>query len=189
MQYCLSNTVNNASFSYNSAIIEQLTKEQKLKGFGEAPIPADLVARYFIRRVDSFGSTPLLDSGRSFSKLKSKEDLLSKIKVPYSPCLEEEQVDGLFCIRTDNYLGLDYYYFPNESKKIAHINQSLNFSCNRIENKYRSCSFNNYPNPPYNINLRISFSKPDKFFYIVSYTDYLFYTTTGEHIWQTSSKQ
>ena len=95
-----------------------------------------------------------------------------------------------FCVEKIKYPGLSryYYYLPNESKKMAYIDQTFSFYCISDQEKKR-CSMMNWTNDPINLHLSIHFTDPQNFFYIMPYVEQYFFNVTGEHIWQTLPKQ
>ena len=107
----------------------------------------------------------------------------------YAPCRPENQEPYFFCVENTKSPGSLrlYYYLPNESKKMAYIDQSLSIYCHWLNGK-KSCSMMNWTNDPVNLELTMHFTDPQNFFYIIPYAEKHFYDTMGEHIWQNKAK-
>lgn len=131
---------------------------------------------------------------RRDNHLSSSNDLLALYKrvdnlSDFEDCQTDIQINGLFCLKERSFNTVEYFYFPDSNQKIPHINQSINFHCEKSLNNTTGCKLTNLPDYPYNLNIWIYFRNPKHFFYIISYVESYLYQTTGEHIWQTSLKQ
>ena len=166
-----------------------IIKSQKIKEkLGIENIPDDVLARMNI-----YQANPQNTKNRLENNLKTQSDVLKHLNRNgdhYVPCRPENQEPHFFCVEKIKYPGLSryYYYLPNESKKMAYIDQTFSFYCISDQEKKR-CSMMNWTNDPINLHLSIHFTDPQNFFYIMPYVEQYFFNVTGEHIWQTLPKQ
>ena len=165
-------------------IIESKNIKEKL---GIENIPDDVLARMNI-----YQANPQIPKNRPENNLQTQADVLkyrNRNGDHYAPCGPENQEPYFFCVEDKKSPGSlrYYYYLPNESKKMAYINQSLAIDCHWL-NGEKSCSMTNYTNDPVNLKLTMHFTDPQNFFYIMPYAEKHFYDAMGEHIWQNKAK-
>lgn len=167
-------------------IIRSQNIKEKL---GIENIPDDVLARMNI-----YQANPQKAKNTPENNLQTQADVINFLNRNgdhYAPCGPENQEPHFFCVDDKKSPGSlrYYYYLPNESKKMAYIDQSLAISCHWLNGK-KSCSMMNYyTNDPVNLHLSMHFTDPQNFFYIIPYAEKHFYDTMGEHIWQNLPKQ
>ena len=165
-------------------IIESKKIKEKL---GIENIPDDVLARMNI-----YQANPQKAKNTPENNLQTQADVLNyrnRNGDHYAPCGPENQEPHFFCVEDKKSPGSlrYYYYLPNESKKMAYIDQSLSFTCHPDDGKKR-CRMMNWTNDPVNLELTMHFTDPQNFFYIIPYAEKYFYDTMGEHIWQNKAK-
>ena len=165
-------------------IIESKNIKEKL---GIENIPDDVLARMNI-----YQANPQIPKNRPENNLQTQADVLkyrNRNGDHYAPCGPENQEPHFFCVEDKKSPGSlrYYYYLPNESKKIAYIDQPLAITCHPDGGKKR-CGMMNWTNDPVNLELTMYFTDPQNFFYIIPYAEKHFYDTMGEHIWQNKAK-
>ena len=165
-------------------IIESKNIKEKL---GIENIPDDVLARMNI-----YQANPQKAKNTPENNLQTQADVLkyhNQDGNTYAPCRPENQEPYFFCVENTKSPGSLrlYYYLPNESKKMAYIDQSLSIYCHWLNGK-KSCSMMNWTNDPVNLELTMHFTDPQNFFYIIPYAEKHFYDTMGEHIWQNKAK-
>lgn len=146
-----------------------------------------------IRRIAPENDTVIRDSNH----FQNKEDViayyqqksLTNDRFIAEPCIHQEQVEGLFCLR--NKTKIRYFYLPQESKQLPYLDQSINFYCMPITKPLteQNCTLYSNPDKPFNLNTSLLFTNPNNFFYVMPYAEKLIFNSTGEHVWQTSLKQ
>ena len=165
-------------------IIESKNIKEKL---GIENIPDDVLARMNI-----YQANPQKAKNTPENNLQTQADVLkyrNRNGDHYAPCGPENQEPHFFCVEDKKSPGSlrYYYYLPNESKKIAYIDQPLAITCHPDGGKKR-CGMMNWTNDPVNLELTMYFTDPQNFFYIIPYAEKHFYDTMGEHIWQNKAK-
>ena len=165
-------------------IIESKNIKEKL---GIENIPDDVLARMNI-----YQANPQKAKNTPENNLQTQADVLkyrNRNGDHYAPCGPENQEPHFFCVDDKKSPGSlrYYYYLPNESKKIAYIDQPLAITCHPDGGKKR-CGMMNWTNDPVNLELTMYFTDPQNFFYIIPYAEKHFYDTMGEHIWQNKAK-
>ena len=165
-------------------IIESKKIKEKL---GIENIPDNVLARMNIRKVN-----PQKAKNTPENNLQTQADVLkyhNRNGDHYAPCRPENQEPHFFCVENTKSPGSLrlYYYLPNESKKMAYIDQSLSIYCHWLNGK-KSCSMMNWTTDPVNLELTMHFTDPQNFFYIIPYAEKHFYDAMGEHIWQNKAK-
>ena len=165
-------------------IIESKNIKEKL---GIENIPDDVLARMNI-----YQANPQKAKNTPENNLQTQADVLkyrNRNGDHYAPCGPENQEPYFFCVEDKKSPGSlrYYYYLPNESKKIAYIDQPLAITCHPDGGKKR-CGMMNWTNDPVNLELTMYFTDPQNFFYIIPYAEKHFYDTMGEHIWQNKAK-
>ena len=129
-------------------IIRSQNIKEKL---GIENIPDDVLARMNI-----YQANPQIPKNRPENNLQTQADVLkyrNRNGDHYAPCGPENQEPYFFCVEDKKSPGSlrYYYYLPNESKKMAYIDQSLAISCHWLNGK-KSCSMMNYyTNDPVNL--------------------------------------
>ena len=165
-----------------------IIESQKIKEeMGIGNIPDDVLARMNI-----YQANPQKAKNTPENNLQTQADVLkyhNQDGNTYAPCRPENQEPHFFCVENTKSPGSLrlYYYLPNESKKMAYIDQSLSIYCHWL-NGEKSCSMMNWTNDPVNLELTMHFTDPQNFFYIIPYAEKHFYDTMGEHIWQNKAK-
>ncbi len=165
-------------------IIESKNIKEKL---GIENIPDDVLARMNI-----YQANPQKAKNTPENNLQTQADVLNyrnRNGDHYAPCGPENQEPHFFCVEDKKSPGSlrYYYYLPNESKKIAYIDQPLAITCHPDDGKKR-CGMMNWTNDPVNLELTMYFTDPQNFFYIIPYAEKHFYDAMGEHIWQNKAK-
>ena len=165
-------------------IIESKNIKEKL---GIENIPDDVLARMNI-----YQANPQKAKNTPENNLQTQADVLkyrNRNGDHYAPCGPENQEPHFFCVEDKKSPGSlrYYYYLPNESKKMAYIDQPLAITCHPDGGKKR-CGMMNWTNDPVNLELTMYFTDPQNFFYIIPYAEKHFYDTMGEHIWQNKAK-
>ena len=165
-------------------IIESKKIKEKL---GIENIPDDVLARMNI-----YQANPQKAKNTPENNLQTQADVLkyrNRNGDHYAPCGPENQEPHFFCVEDKKSPGSlrYYYYLPNESKKIAYIDQPLAITCHPDDGKKR-CGMMNWTNDPVNLELTMYFTDPQNFFYIIPYAEKHFYDAMGEHIWQNKAK-
>ena len=165
-------------------IIESKNIKEKL---GIENIPDDVLARMNI-----YQANPQKAKNTPENNLQTQADVLkyrNRNGDHYAPCGPENQEPHFFCVEDKKSPGSlrYYYYLPNESKKIAYIDQPLAITCHPDDGKKR-CGMMNWTNDPVNLELTMYFTDPQNFFYSIPYAEKHFYDTMGEHIWQNKAK-
>ena len=165
-----------------------IIRSQKIKEkLGIENIPDDVLARMNI-----YQANPQKAKNTPENNLQTQADVLkyrNRNGDHYAPCGPENQEPHFFCVEDKKSPGSlrYYYYLPNESKKIAYIDQPLAITCHPDGGKKR-CGMMNWTNDPVNLELTMYFTDPQNFFYIIPYAEKHFYDTMGEHIWQNKAK-
>ena len=165
-------------------IIESKNIKEKL---GIENIPDNVLARMNI-----YQANPQKAKNTPENNLQTQADVLkyrNRNGDHYAPCGPENQEPHFFCVEDKKSPGSlrYYYYLPNESKKIAYIDQPLAITCHPDGGKKR-CGMMNWTNDPVNLELTMYFTDPQNFFYIIPYAEKHFYDAMGEHIWQNKAK-
>lgn len=165
-------------------IIRSQNIKEKL---GIENIPDDVLARMNI-----YQANPQKAKNTPENNLQTQADVINFLNRNgdhYAPCGPENQEPHFFCVDDKKSPGSlrYYYYLPNESKKMAYIDQSLSFTCHPDDGKKR-CRMTNWTTDPVNLKLTMHFINPQNFFYIIPYAEKHFYDAMGEHIWQNKAK-
>ena len=121
-------------------IIRSQNIKEKL---GIENIPDDVLARMNI-----YQANPQKAKNTPENNLQTQADVINFLNRNgdhYAPCGPENQEPHFFCVDDKKSPGSlrYYYYLPNESKKMAYIDQSLSFTCHPDDGKKR-CRMTNW---------------------------------------------